>query len=123
MAAAQEERFTRVKHDSDFPANAVKFCLQFAKTSIKDIDYIVFYDKPFLKFERLLETFVSEAPYGFRQFIMAVPVWLRDKLFLKHTLIKELREIEDIEKKELTGRILFAEHHISHAASAFYPSP
>jgi carbamoyltransferase len=123
IAAAQEERFTRLKHDSGFPLNAVKFCLQFAKTSLQEIDYIVFYDKPFLKFERLLDTFVAESPHGINQFIMAVPVWLKEKLFLRHTLIKELMVIEGIDKKILDGKLLFSEHHIAHAASAFYPSP
>lgn len=123
IAAAQEERFTRIKHDSGFPSNAVKFCLQFAKTSLLEVDYIVFYDKPFLKFERLLDTFVAESPRGIRQFIMAVPVWLKEKLFLRHTLIRELREIEEVDKKILDGKLLFTEHHIAHAASAFYPSP
>lgn len=122
-AAAQEERFTRIKHYAGFPANAVSFCLEYGKTSLLELDYIVFYDKPFLKFERLLETFVAEAPRGFRQFIMAVPVWLRDKLFLKHTLIKEFCNLEEINKKVIENKFLFTEHHIAHAASAFYPSP
>ncbi len=120
MAAAQEERFTRKKHDSGFPKNAARFCLEFEGLSLSDIDYIVFYDKPLLKFERLLETYYAFAPKGVRSFIAAMPVWLKEKLTLKQNLRQEL---EDLGLGQITGRILFPEHHLSHAASAFYPSP
>lgn len=121
VAAAQEERFTRKKHDSGFPLEAVRYCLEAAGKSLADIDHVVFYDKPFLKFERLLETYLSFAPKGFTSFRMAMPVWLREKLFQKNLLDKELRKI-DPNWKDL-GKLLFAEHHLSHAASAFFPSP
>ena len=120
-AAAQEERFTRKKHDAGFPAHAVAYCLEHAGVRLSDLDAVVFYEKPLVKFERLLETYLSFAPRGFRSFAMAMPVWLRDKLFQKQGLAKELRKIDpdfDAEK-----RLLFSEHHLSHAASAFYPSP
>ena len=138
IAAAQEERFTRKKHDSAFPKNAIKYCLEEAKIDFDKIEYIAFYDKPFLKFERLLETYLAEVPFGFRSFAMAIPVWLKEKLFLKDTLIKELFSIQqeldskiDADdkvivkelKQEITDKLLFAEHHQSHAASAFFPSP
>ncbi|MBL6945526.1 MAG: carbamoyltransferase [Rhodospirillales bacterium] len=121
VAAAQEERFTRDKQDAGFPHNAVTFCLERAGVGLEEIDFVAFYDKPFLKFERLLETYLSFAPRGFASFRMAMPVWLREKLFQKDLLSKEL-------KKHGAGfdwknRLLFAEHHQSHAASAFYPSP
>ncbi len=121
VAAAQEERFTRKKHDSGFPTNAVKYCLAEGGVKLSELDHIAFYDKPFLKFERLLETYVAFAPRGFRSFKMAVPVWLKEKLFQKELLHKELAAIEPA----CNGRekLLFAEHHLSHAASAFYPSP
>jgi carbamoyltransferase len=121
LAAAQEERFTRVKHDSGFPANAVNYCLAQANCRLSDIDYVVFYDKPFLKFERLLETYLAFAPKGFTSFKMAMPIWLREKLFQKSLLAKELRKIEPGWKDD--GKLLFTEHHLSHAASAFFPSP
>lgn len=121
IAAAQEERFTRKKHDSSFPSNAVIFCLKYAGVSIEELDAIAFYDKPFLKFERLLETYYAFAPKGLQSFVMAMPVWLKEKLFLKRTIYKELSEIESFDKKKL--KLLFPEHHLSHAASAFYPSP
>ncbi|HTN98358.1 MAG TPA: carbamoyltransferase [Nordella sp.] len=121
VAAAQEERFTRKKHDSGFPLQAVTYCLEAAGKSLGDIDHIVFYDKPFLKFERLLETYLSFAPKGFASFRMAMPLWLREKLFQKSLLGKELRKI-DPEWKD-PAKLLFAEHHLSHAASAFFPSP
>ena len=121
VAAAQEERFTRVKHDSGFPTNAVNYCLYEARCRLSDIDYVVFYDKPFLKFERLLETYLAFAPKGFRSFKMAIPIWLREKLFQKSLLAKELRAIEP--SWNYDGRLLFTEHHLSHAASAFFPSP
>ena len=121
IAAAQEERFTRKKHDAGFPRNAVAYCLAEAGVAAEDIDHVVFYDKPFLKFERLLETYVAFAPRGFRSFRMAVPLWLREKLFQKRLLRDELRRLAPEFNWE--ERLLFAEHHQSHAASAFYPSP
>ncbi len=121
IAAAQEERFSRKKHDASYPFNAVEFVLKEAKLKLSDIDYISFYEKPFLKFERLLETYLAFAPRGFKSFSMAMPVWLSEKLFQKKLLFNELRnhdpDFNDIEK------INFSEHHFSHAASAFYPSP
>jgi len=120
VAAAQEERFTRKKHDPSFPQNAITYCLQAASTRLDEVDHVVFYDKPFLKFERLLETYVAMAPRGFRSFRMAIPLWLREKLFQKTLLRGELKKIgEDFD----TERLLFCEHHLSHAASAFFPSP
>lgn len=119
-AAAQEERFTRKKHDSAFPSNAIKFCLEFGNISLADIDHIAFYDKPFLKFERLLETYYAFAPHGIRSFITAIPVWIKEKLFLKQNLRKEL---DALGYGEFRGQILFPEHHVSHAASAFLASP
>jgi len=121
VAAAQEERFTRKKHDPSFPLNAIAYCLQEANARLDELDYIVFYDKPFLKFERLLETYVAMAPRGFRSFKMAIPLWLREKLFQKSLLRSELRKFgEGFNWRE---RLLFCEHHLSHAASAFFPSP
>ena len=121
VAAAQEERFTRIKHDASFPRNAVDFCLKQAGVSLDQVDYVAFYDKPFLKFERLLETYLAFAPRGFQSFRMAIPVWLREKLFLKDLLIKELkRKAPDCNWE---SRLRFSEHHLSHAASAFFPSP
>jgi carbamoyltransferase len=122
IAAAQEERFTRIKHDSEFPSKAIAYCLREAKVSPDDIDFIVFYDKPFLKFERLLETYLAFAPKGFWSFANSVPVWLKEKLFQKSIIVKALRTIwgKDIDWEE---RLLFSEHHLSHAASAFFPSP
>lgn len=121
IAAAQEERFTRKKHDPSFPQNAIAYCLQEAKVRLDDLDHVVFYDKPFLKFERLLETYVASAPRGFRSFKMAIPLWLREKLFQKSLLRRELRKI--CESFDGEDKLLFCEHHLSHAASAFYPSP
>ncbi len=121
IAAAQEERFTRKKHTSDFPINAVKFCLEYSGCSIDELDAVVFYDKPLLKFERLLETYYAFAPRGLRQFITSIPVWLREKMFLKKLLYDGLAEAGEYDKKKLN--LLFPEHHMSHAASAFYPSP
>src|SRR5882724_2988091 len=121
LAAAQEERFTRKKHDSRFPINAVEFCLAQAGTRLSDLDYVVFYDKPFLKFERLLETYVAFAPSGLRSFQMSIPLWVREKLFQKSLLNDELKRLGD--GFDWTNRLLFTEHHQSHAASAFYPSP
>jgi carbamoyltransferase len=122
VAAAQEERFTRKKHDARFPVHAVDYCLKDAGVDLSGIDVIAFYDKPFLKFERLLETYVAFAPHGFRSFQMAIPVWLREKLFLKDLLATELATLGD-DKKSLLRRMMFSEHHLSHAASAFFPSP
>ena len=119
-AAAQEERFSRKKHDAAFPRRAVAYCLREAGCGLEAIDAVVFYDKPFIKFERLIETYLSFAPRGFRSFRMAMPLWLRDKLFQKQVIAKELKAFSasfDVEK------LLFTEHHLSHAASAFYPSP
>jgi carbamoyltransferase len=116
VAAAQEERFTRKKHDAGFPNHAIEYCLDYARLSPEQIDYVGFYDKPFLKFERLLETYVAFAPQGFRSFLQAMPVWLRQKLHLP-------REIQRGLKQAYHKRVVFAEHHESHAASAFFPSP
>ncbi|MET1085004.1 MAG: carbamoyltransferase [Burkholderiales bacterium] len=121
VAAAQEERFTRKKHDARFPANAVDYCLREARVSLDGFDYIAFYDKPLLKFERLLETYLSFAPRGFKSFSMAIPVWLREKLFLKDLITRELKTRGS--RKDLEDRLIFSEHHLSHAASAFFPSP
>jgi len=120
IAAAQEERFTRKKHDPSYPINAIDYCLSEAGLSIEKIDYIAFYDKPFLKFERLLETYVAFAPKGFQSFRMSMPVWLREKLFLKDMLIKEIKKVD---KNFDSNKLMFGEHHFSHAASAFYASP
>jgi carbamoyltransferase len=122
VAAAQEERFTRKKHDAGFPRQAIEYCLAESGISLADIDAIVFYDKPLVKFERLLETYLSYAPNGFRSFLAAMPIWLKEKLLLKDTLKNALAELGDCSKKQLP-RLLFSEHHKSHAASAFYPSP
>ena len=121
LAAAQEERFTRKKHDSRFPSHAVEFCLAQDRVRLADLDFVVFYDKPFLKFERLLETYVAFAPRGLRSFGMAIPLWVREKLFQKSLLHDELKRIG--EEFDWVHRLLFTEHHQSHAASAFYPSP
>ncbi len=121
IAAAQEERFTRKKHDPAFPTEAVKFCLQYSGLKIDDLDAIAFYDKPLLKFERLLETYYGFAPKGIQSFMMSIPVWLREKMFLKRVIRESLSEIESYDKNKL--QLLFPEHHLSHAASAFYPSP
>ena len=121
VCAAQEERFTRIKHDFSFPLNSIKFCLDFSKITINDLDFVVFYEKPFLKFERLLETYIGFAPKGFESFKLSMPTMVKDKLFQKNIIKKE---IELISKKKFDGsKILFTEHHVSHSASAFYPSP
>jgi carbamoyltransferase len=121
VAAAQEERFTRKKHDPSFPHHAIGYCLQEGKVRLEEVDYVAFYDKPFLKFERLLETYIAFAPRGFRSFNMAVPLWLREKLFQKSLL---RRELDKFSAKFDAGRqLLFCEHHLSHAASAFFASP
>jgi len=122
VAACQEERFTRKKHDAGFPTGAILSCLDSAGIQLTDVNYIVFYDKPLVKFERLLETYLSYAPKGLRSFIASMPIWLKDKLFLKNTLRQELADLGKIKIKELPP-LLFTAHHESHAASAFYPSP
>ncbi len=122
IAAAQEERFTRKKHDLDFPLNAIQFCLNFEGLKIEKIDYIVFYDKPFLKFERILETYLAFAPKGLKNFQMSMPLWIKDKLFQKNNILTELKKLTH-RKIDLSEKLLFSEHHLSHAASAFYPSP
>ena len=121
IAAAQEERFTRIKHDSNYPLNAVNFVLNYAKVKLSEVDYVIFFEKPFLKFERLLETYVAFAPKGFIQFSHAMPKWLRDKLFQKKQLMNFLKSQDKNFKDE--KKLYFSEHHLSHAASAFYPSP
>ncbi|MGZ3861823.1 MAG: carbamoyltransferase family protein [Bacteroidia bacterium] len=121
IAAAQEERFTRIKHDPAFPANAIKFCLEFSGLTLDQVDTVVFYDKPFLKFERLLETYYAFAPKGLLSFITAMPVWIKEKLFLKKLIKDELKKIGTYDKNKT--QFLFPEHHLSHAASAYYPSP
>ena len=121
VAAAQEERFTRIKHDSSYPKNAINFVLKFANLNLSDLDYIVFFEKPFLKFERLLETYLAFAPKGFFQFTKAMPVWLSEKLFQKNTLINHLKNHDKNFKDD--KKLFFSEHHLSHAASAFFPSP
>ena len=121
VAAAQEERFTRRKHDAGYPRHAIDYCLREGGVAPADVDRVVFYDKPFLKFERLLETSVAFAPRGFRFFAKAIPVWVREKLFQKELLRRELRALAP--EADWAARLLFAEHHQSHAASAFYPSP
>ena len=121
IAAAQEERFTRKKHDASYPFNAIEFVLNFAQLKLNDVDQIIFFEKPFLKFERLLETYVAFAPRGFKSFCMAMPIWLKEKLFQKKMLFNELKRHDDnfIDNK----KIYFSDHHLSHAASAFFPSP
>src|SRR5436309_4756186 len=123
IAAAQEERFTRKKHDPGFPRNAVQYCLREGNVSLSDLAYIVFYDKPLVKFERLLETYLAYAPRGIQSFVAAMPVWLKEKLLLKDLLKSELLALSPGLKKSALPPILFTEHHESHAASAFYPSP
>lgn len=120
-AAAQEERFTRKKHTPDFPEQSIRYCLEYSGLSIDELDAVVFYDKPLLKFERLLETYLAFAPRGLTSFLSAIPVWIKEKLFLKKLIYDGLNEIESYDPKKL--RLLFPEHHLSHAASAFFPSP
>jgi carbamoyltransferase len=122
IAAAQEERFTRKKHDANFPAGALQYCLDAGDLRLDEVDYITFYDKPLIKFERLMETYLSYAPKGFRSFLMAIPIWLKEKLFLKTTLKRELARLANMDESQLPP-LLFNDHHNSHAASAFYPSP
>ncbi len=121
VAAVQEERFTRKKHDAGFPENAIRYCLEEAGVGLDDIDYVTFYDKPFLKFERLLETYVAYAPRGYVSFAKAIPVWIKEKLFQKDMLRKQFKAFD--ENFDWKNKLLFSEHHLSHAASAFYPSP
>ena len=121
IAAAQEERFTRKKHDASYPFNAIEFVLNFAKIKLSDVDQVIFFEKPFLKFERLLETYVAFAPRGFKSFCMAMPVWLKDKLFQKKMLFNELKRHDN--NFNDNKKIFFSDHHLSHAASAFFPSP
>ncbi|NOZ46042.1 MAG: carbamoyltransferase [Chlorobi bacterium] len=123
IAAVQEERFSRKKHDPDFPIKSIEYCLKEANITLPEIDNIVFYDKPFIKFERILLTYIAEAPKGFKSFQEAMPIWLKEKLFLKSTIVNELRSIEKLSKKDLRKKIMFSEHHIAHASSAFFPSP
>ena len=121
VTAAQEERFTRIKHDAAFPVHAIRYCLQEGGISINDVDYVAFYDKPFLKFERLLETYYAYSPKGWLSFMRSMSVWIKEKLFLKDNVRRGLKEADE----NCNGRqqLLFPEHHLSHAASAFYPSP
>ena len=121
IAAAQEERFTRKKHDANYPFNAIEFVLNFAKIKLSDVDQVIFFEKPFLKFERLLETYVAFAPRGFKSFCMAMPIWLKDKLFQKKMLFNELKRHDN--NFNDNKKIYFSDHHLSHAASAFFPSP
>ncbi len=123
VAAAQEERFTRKKHDAGFPSHAAEYCLRQGGVGMRDVDYLVFYDKPFVKFERLLETYLSYAPKGLGSFLTAIPVWIKEKLFLRNLLEKAFRQVGSLEKKENLPPLLFGEHHESHAAAAFFPSP
>ena len=122
IAAAQEERFTRKKHTRDFPIEAIRYCLREAKVDITDVSYLVFYEKPLIKFERLLETYLSFAPVGIRSFLAAMPSWLKEKLYLKECMRKELSQVFGVTSRQLPP-ILFPGHHESHAGSAFYPSP
>jgi len=121
VAAAQEERFTRRKHDARFPRNAIRYCLREAGLSLSDLNYVVFYEKPFLKFERLIETYLAFAPSGLSSFRLAMPLWLREKLFQRDLLNDELKDLDS--RFESRDRLLFTEHHVSHAASAFFASP
>lgn len=123
IAAAQEERFTRVKHDASFPINAVQYCLQEAAVGVEQIDSIVFFEKPFIKFERLLETYVSFAPRGFSSFKSALPLWIKEKLFQKKIIREMMANFPNSENIDWESKLKFSEHHLSHAASAFYPSP
>jgi carbamoyltransferase len=120
IAAAQEERFTRRRHDASFPAQATRYCLTEAGLAFGDLDAVIFYEKPFIKFERLLETYLANAPLGLRSFVAAMPIWTKEKLFLKSILRRELAAIGG---SGASPPLLFSEHHLSHAAAAFYPSP
>ena len=121
IAAAQEERFSRKKHDPSYPFNAVKYVLKQANLELSNVDHIVFFEKPFLKFERILETYMAFAPRGFKSFSLSMPIWLREKLFQKKFLYEKLKSHD--ENFNDINKIKFSEHHYSHAASAFYPSP
>ncbi len=121
IAAAQEERFTRLKHDSSYPYHAIEFVLKYSKLKLHEVDHIVFFEKPFLKFERLLETYVAFAPRGFLSFSKAMPIWIKEKLFQKNLLIKKLKSHDKFFKD--INKIFFSDHHLSHASSAFFPSP
>ena len=121
VAAAQEERFTRKKHDSSYPTNAVNFVLNYANLKLSEVDKIVFFEKPFLKFERLLETYVAFAPRGYVSFAKAMPIWIKEKLFQKNLLFNKLKEHDKNYKSD--KNLFFSDHHLSHAASAFFPSP
>ena len=120
-SAVQEERFTRIKHDSNFPVNSIKYILKKNKIKLNEIDYIVFYEKPFLKFERLLETYLDNVPFGLKSFLKSMPIWAKEKLFQKQNIFKELKNIDQNFKDK--SKLKFVEHHVSHAASAYYPSP
>lgn len=122
MAAAQEERFTRIKNDASFPEKAIRYCLHQCEIQLANVDLVVFYEKPFLKFERLLETFVAFAPKGIVSYLKAMPLWVKDKLFMKRTLLRGLQDVDPLYKFD-KAKLLFNEHHLSHAASAFLPSP
>ena len=122
IAAAQEERFSRKKHDARFPKHAIRYCLDQAGVNLDDVDHVAFFEKPLIKFERLLETYLGNAPYGYQSFRVAIPVWLKDKLFQKGNLVKELKPFANTPNL-VEDKLLFAEHHQSHAASAFFPSP
>src|SRR5210317_762286 len=121
IAAAQEERFTRKKHDPNYPYNAIEFVLNYSNLKLSEVEYIVFFEKPFLKFERLLETYVAFAPKGFISFMKAMPLWIKEKLFQKNLLFNKLKEHDSNYKSD--KNIFFSDHHLSHAASAFFPSP
>ncbi|MEM9820569.1 MAG: DUF3908 family protein, partial [Bacteroidota bacterium] len=121
VAAAQEERFSHQKHDPGFPSQAIRYCLEEAGCRLDDLDALVFYDKPLLKFERLLETYYAFAPKGFGSFVQSMPRWVKEQLLLKNVIRKALKDVEPYDQKRL--KLLFSEHHWSHAASAFYPSP
>src|SRR4030095_7127993 len=131
VAAAQEERFSRIKHDHRFPLNSVRYCLKEGRLSANQLDYVCFYDKPLLKFDRLLETYMDYAPNGFASFLKAMPLWLKEKLWMPDVIRTELaKSTESVDSKEIKKRakrfswkLLFGDHHESHAASAFYPSP
>ena len=121
ISAVQEERFTRVKHDASFPIHSIKYCLNSANLKISDIDAFVFYEKPFIKFERLLETYLQKVPFGFKSFKLAIPLWIKEKLFQRQLIVRNLSSIE--KNNLIKDKIFFTDHHHSHAASAFYPSP
>ena len=123
VAAAQEERFTRKKFDAGFPRRAILYCLEEGRISLSDLKYVAFYDKPLIKFERLLETYVAFSPKGIKSFLAAMPVWLKEKILMKSVLQDELISLDGVKQKSGLPPVLFGEHHESHAASAFYPSP